>query len=110
MKNDQKPEKIDVTKIEITTEEPYPPNLVVTAYGIAPTGGWGPTKLDRVEYIEPPSDGIWDYVFTSIRPSPDMVVTQAEEEISDQDKWHDYDTENLKGVRINGVEKLLGCP
>src|SRR5687768_13384247 len=52
------PQITDVT-FELQTTEP--PNLVVTAHGQVPTGGWTDVQLIRRVYEKEPADGIWEY-------------------------------------------------
>lgn len=92
--------------IEISIEKSNPPNLLVTANCRVPTGGWqNPAELERREYVMPPADGIWEYDLKSTPPTGH--TTQAEVDITGTNRWVDYDVENVKGVRIASMEKLI---
>lgn len=42
---------------------------LITAAGTVTTTGWSDAQLDPYIYIQPPPDGIWDFVFTARPPS-----------------------------------------
>jgi hypothetical protein len=94
-----------ILRVDFSIEESNPPNLVVTAVGQVPTGGYDPKKvtLQRVAYVAPPADGIQDYKLTAVKPTG--IVTQVISEVSGKDRWKGYTKEApwLKGVRVHGV-------
>jgi hypothetical protein len=91
-----------VDSVRCAINKSNPPQLVVTAYGNVPTGGWtGPTLEPRV-YVAPPADGIWDYDFKATPPAG--PATQVITPIEATHTWPDYSPATLKGVRIHGDE------
>ncbi len=94
-----------ILKVEFAIQEINPPNLVVTATGQVPTGGWSGAKLTRKKYDTPPADGIQDYTLTAVAPTG--IVTQALSKVEARDTWSRYTVEApwLKGVRIHGADK-----
>jgi hypothetical protein len=91
---------IDVT-YELQTSEP--PNLVVTAHGQVPTGGWTEVQLVRRIYEKEPADGIWEYDLLAKPPSG--PATQALAKVKASDTWMKVDAKKLKGLRVYGTEK-----
>lgn len=90
----------DVT-YELQTSEP--PNLVVTAHGQVPTGGWTEVQLIRRIYEKEPADGIWEYDL--LAKPPIGPATQALAKVKASDTWMKIDPKKLKGLRVYGVEK-----
>lgn len=85
-------------------ETSLPPNLIITAVGEVPTGGWTETQLLRRTYVTDPADGIWEYDLLS-KP-PDGPATQVISQVTGSDRWAMISTEQLgkmKGVRVFGV-------
>lgn len=93
-----------ILKVEYVIEKINPPNLVVTAMGEVPTGGFEKVKLVRVVYITPPEDGIQDYILFALPPSGPaaQVISQVEA----KDTWSGYAKEApwIKGIRVHGVD------
>ena len=94
-----------IVKVELAIQEIAPPNLVVTATGEVPTGGWSGAKLTRKTYVTPPKDGIQDYTLTAV--PPDGVAAQVISTVKASDTWKAYTKEApwLKGVRVHGEGK-----
>jgi hypothetical protein len=92
-----------ILDVEFGIQKSLPPNLVVTAIGEVPTGGYGEPLLTRVVYSKPPADGIQDYVLTAVKPTG--FVTQVISKVEASNTWKAYSEEApwLKGVRIHGV-------
>ena len=78
--------------------------LLITAFGMVTTTGWTQGHLQPFIYIQPPPDGIWDFVFVA-RP-PSGVVAEMISPISATYVWKmvGYD---LKGVRIHSATKTI---
>jgi hypothetical protein len=89
-----------IVKIEHEIQTSDPPNLVITAYGKVPTGGWKQVQLLRRIYVNPPSDGIWEYDMLALPPSG--PATQVETLVRAKNQWKAYD-QTIKGVRVYGV-------
>lgn len=101
-----------VPTVKLAVEQSEPPNLIVTASGRVPTGGWINVALVRAVYDEPPADGIVDYFL--LVTSPEGLATQIITDVSATNKWKAYTKHApwLKGVRVHGgrgsVVKMLG--
>jgi hypothetical protein len=87
--------------------------LIVTAEGEVPTGGWTSPVLKRRVHVTPPADSIWEYDFVATPPSG--MATQVMTPISAEDTWPDYPAQQIVGVRIYGEGggikemRLTGC-
>jgi len=90
----------DVT-FELQTSEP--PNLVVTASGNVPTGGWTEVQLLRREYEKEPADGIYEYDL--LAKPPDGIATQVISKVKATDVWEKVDAKKIKGIRVYGLGK-----
>ncbi|MGC4003982.1 MAG: hypothetical protein QM811_12990 [Pirellulales bacterium] len=94
-----------IVNVELTVQTAEPPNLIVKAIGEVPTGGYDPklVKLERVEYVKAPDDGIQDYTLTAVKPGG--FVTQVISKVEGVDTWKDFRKSApwLKGVRIHGA-------
>jgi hypothetical protein len=88
---------LDVKHAVQTTQ---PPNLVVTAIGEVPTGGWHDVHLIRREYVTEPADGIWEYDL--LAKPPDGPATQVISQVKASDLWQKIDPNKIKGVRVFG--------
>jgi len=90
-----------ILNLDYTIQTSNPPNLVVTATGQVPTGGWKDARLDRRVYVQFPPDGIWDYDLTAVPPSgpAPTVISQ----VNATDVWKGFPAGKLKGVRVHGV-------
>lgn len=63
-------------------KESQPPVLVVKYDGLVPTTGWSKPELSPRFYIEPPTDGIYDFDFMALPsdgPSGDQVCKIGDE-------------------------------
>jgi hypothetical protein len=94
------PQITDVT-YELQTSDP--PNLVVTAEGTVPTGGWTEVQLIRRVYEKEPTDGIWEYDL--LAKPPDGPAPQVLSTVKASDLWQKVDAKKLKGLRVYGLEK-----
>jgi hypothetical protein len=92
------PRIVEVT-FELQTTEP--PNLVVTAVGQVPTGGWTEVQLLRRAYVQPPADGIWEYDL--LAKPPEGLATQVISKVKATDVWEKVELDNLKGIRVYGL-------
>lgn len=91
----------EITEVTFVLQTTEPPNLIVTAHGNVPTGGWTDVQLLRREYLKPPADGIWEYDLLA-RP-PEGFATQAITEVKASDIWEKVDITRLKGLRVYGL-------
>lgn len=91
-----------IDSIHCAINQSNPPQLVVTAYGTAPTGGWSGEQLTPRVYATVPADGIWDYDFTASPPSG--MATQVLTPTSAEHTWPDYPVTTLLGVRVHGLD------
>lgn len=89
-----------IVKIEYAVQQSSPPNLLITAYGRVPTGGWKQVQLLRRIYVTPPADGIWEYDLLALRPSGQVIQVQTP--VRAKNVWKDYDR-SIKGVRVYGI-------
>jgi len=96
-----------ILKVGIDIEESNPPNLVVTATGQVPTGGYTKTRLLRATYTTPPDDGMQDYFLLAVPPGG--IAPQIVSKVSASNTWKAYTKEApwLKGIRVHGVGKGL---
>lgn len=92
------PEIVEVT-FELQTTEP--PNLVVTAVGQVPSGGWTEVQLLRREYVRPPADGIWEYDL--LAKPPEGFAAQVISKVKASHVWEQVDAAKLKGIRVYGL-------
>ena len=92
-----------ILKVEVLIQESAPPNLVVSAIGRVPTGGYSNATLVRAVYTKPPADGIQDYFLLATPPSG--IATQVLSQVSATDTWPAYTRAApwLKGIRVHGV-------
>lgn len=93
-----------ILKVDFAIQESEPPNLVVTATGQVPTGGYQKSQLLRVRYEKPPEDGIQDYVLFAVPPGGFAI--QVLSEVKAVDRWKGYtkDAPWLKGIRVHGTD------
>lgn len=91
-----------IVKIDYAIQESEPPNLLITAYGKVPTGGWKQVQLLRRVYVKPPSDGIWEYDLLAKRPTGPVI--QVETLVKASNRWKAFD-KSIKGVRVYGVDR-----
>lgn len=78
-------------------------HYIITATGKVPTTGWTQPHLQPYIYIQPPPDGIWDFVFLANPPSGpagDVVLP-----ISGITVWRG--SSHLKGVRIHSATNSI---
>lgn len=99
-----------VEKIEeLSVTNTKPGALYIKVKGIVPTGGWTNASLIEYTYVQPPTDGIWDFDFKAQSPEG-RIVTQGFTHIRVEQTWHGK-LDVIKGVRIhsstNQKEMLL---
>jgi hypothetical protein len=92
-----------ILKVDYTLQKKMPPNLLVTAVGQVPTGGYTRVQLVRVIYVAPPEDGIQDYILFAVPPSG--PAAQVISEVEATNRWEAYEREArwIKGFRVHGV-------
>lgn len=92
-----------ILKVDFVDEEINPPNLLVTATGQVPTGGYTKVRLERAVYVTPPEDGIQDYFLIALPPS--KPATQVVSTVKATNRWKGYMQEApwIKGIRIHGI-------
>lgn len=103
------------SRIHQVTEASYaflkkmPPDLVISATGMAATSGWTDPELGAWVYLTPPSDGVQDFDFIAKRP--DGIVLQVLTPISAHTVLPDIDIgsywgdgQPLTGFRIHALE------
>lgn len=106
----EEPEKLvplkrvaEITDVKYELQTSEPPNLVVTALGNVPSGGWTEVQLIRREYLKEPADGIWEYDL--LAKPPQGPSTQAITTVKATDTWEKVDLSRLKGLRVYGLGK-----
>jgi hypothetical protein len=82
--------------------------VLISAYGATNTSGWSQFRLQPYIYVQPPLDGIWDFVFVGEPPSGialDVVSHASATYVWTLGKF------DFKGVRVhsatNSVEKTV---
>ena len=106
-------EVYSVDKIDLAYEKSLPPNLLITAEGTVNTGGWSNFCLSIVIYINPPKDGIQDYVFIGTKPTGNVTEGFEGEKIAHA-RIDEFDKDNywgpgqpLKGIRVKAYSNSL---
>lgn len=94
----------NILKVEYKVQKSYPPNLVVTAIGEVPTGGFDKVKLVRATYATPPKDGIQDYTLFAEPPSGPAIQVISQVEATDRWKGYNKEAPWIKGIRVHGVD------
>ena len=94
----------DVKDVQLSILKTNPRMLSIVAKGTVPTGGWSEAELVPYVYIQPPSDGIYDFDF--IAEPPDGIVTQGFAEIT-ADHTIRQIPDGLKGVRVHASQNAL---
>jgi hypothetical protein len=97
-----------VVSVDLSLLKSHPPQLLISALGTVPTGGWKNGTLEPRFYIVPPTDGIQDFDFAAdppVGPAIDVILPIAAQTMMESiSSW-------LKGVRVhsatNNVEALL---
>ena len=92
-----------ITAIEYELQTSDPPNLIVTAHGQVPSGGWSNVQLIRRVYQTEPADGIWEYDLLATPPGG--PAAQVLTDVKAKDIWEKVEAKKLKGLRIYGSEK-----
>ncbi len=95
-------EKIfEVTELNISLLENFPPQMQITASGTVRTGGWSNPKLMPHIHIHAPPDGIYGFDF--VADPPKGVAAQVISPIEVADLWGDL-PEGVKGVRVHASQ------
>jgi hypothetical protein len=92
-----------ILKVDFEVEHSEPSNLVMTAVGQVPTGGYTKPRLVRATYATPPDDGIADYFLLAVPPAG--FATQVISEVKATDRWKGYTKAApwLQGIRVHGT-------
>lgn len=88
----------EITDLQLSVFESFPPQIQVTAFGTVPTGGWTNPQLVPYTYVQAPPDGIYDFDF--VATPPDGMATQAITPIRVRTTLTD---ENIKGIRVHAA-------
>jgi hypothetical protein len=87
--------------LEVTVEfDKDKKKLTINATGQVNTGGWKDAKLTRKEVKEAPTDGIYEYEMTAVRPTG--IVPQIVSKVKASDTWENPPAD-LKGIKVLGV-------
>ena len=82
--------------------------VLISAYGTTNTSGWSHFRLQPYIYVQPPPDGIWDFVFVADPPSG--VSLDVISHASATYVWT-LGKSDFKGVRVhsatNTVDKIV---
>lgn len=92
---------LEVTQVELTVLESFPPQLRIAASGTVPTAGWCGPRLVPYIYIQPPPDRIYDFDF--VADPPEGSAAQVISPIDAVYVWKDS-PKRLKGVRIHASQ------
>jgi len=92
---------LEIVNVHISVLESFPPQLRIVASGNVPTESWSSPRLVPYIYIQPPSDGIYDFDF--VADPPEGVVAQVISPINAVYIWKNF-PEGLKGVRIHASQ------
>ncbi|WP_459558379.1 hypothetical protein [Lacunimicrobium album] len=68
-------DRATIYSVESVTGSLKDDTATIIAKGTVTSGGWTNPDIHAVTYIQPPPDGIWDYIFTAQRPTG--IVTMA---------------------------------
>jgi hypothetical protein len=78
--------------------------VLITAYGTTVTPGWSDARLQPFVYIQPPPDGIWDFVL--VAEPPTKSVREVLSHIAATYVWTLGKSEFM-GVRIHSSTNTL---
>ncbi len=78
--------------------------VLITAYGTTVTPGWSHARLQPFVYIQPPADGIWDFVF--VADPPTKPVPEVLSHIAATYVWT-LGKSDFKGVRIHSATNKI---
>lgn len=99
------PEQIqEITKAQLTLEANTTDQWVIGAFGLVTSAGWSNPTLIPVEYIQPPTDGIYDYTFFATPPAVPGAAVLTPIEVRHRLGNVPAD---LKGVRIHSATNAL---
>jgi hypothetical protein len=59
---------LEITELNVSILESFPPQLKVLAKGTVPSAGWTNPQLIPYVYIQAPPDGIYDFDFVATPP------------------------------------------
>ena len=77
---------------------------LITAYGTTNTSGWSHARLQPYIYVQPPTDGIWDFVL--VAQPPEGIALDVISPISATYVWTSADPD-FKGVRVHTATNTL---
>ena len=82
--------------------------VLISAYGATNTTGWSNFRLQPYIYVQPPTDGIWDFVFVGDPPSG--VALDVISHATATYVWT-LGKSDFRGVRVhsatNAIEKVV---
>jgi hypothetical protein len=78
--------------------------VLITAYGTTNTSGWTLPRLQPYIYVQPPPDGIWDFVFVAEPPSG--IALDVISHITATYVWT-LGEKDFRGVRIHSATKTI---
>ena len=90
----------EITDLKHDVQESAPPNLVITATGVVPTGGWTEITLLPRETARPPADGIYEFDLLAVRPSGPAI--QVLTKVQASYTWKAYPANEVRGIRVYG--------
>lgn len=98
----------DVVELDIHWTLALPngnPSLVIAALGRTRTSGWSNPRLDRQIYLNPPKDGIQEYMFQADPPPSSGPVSETLThilafEIRTTPSW-------AKGIRVKASQNAM---
>src|SRR5574340_174711 len=91
----------EITGLNISLLENFPPQLQIVASGTVRTGGWSNPKLIPHVHIHAPPDGIYGFDF--VADPPKGVAGQVISLIEVADLWTDL-PKGVKGVRVHAAQ------
>lgn len=92
---------LEVQHIELSVREGEPRELRIHALGTVPSPGWSEPQLIPYIYVQPPPDGIYDFLFTALAPLDDGGFGGSAQKTIQVTYVLSPLVEDLKGVRIH---------
>lgn len=91
---------LEITEVKLgpIKNEPSKPNVICV--GVVPSGGWTSPQLIPYVYLNPPSDGIYDFDIVANAPTPEAAVIIITTPITCNYRLEDVPAD-LKGVKIH---------
>lgn len=90
-------EIVEVSNVRLAVMKGIPSQLLITTTGKVSSSGWEKPALAAFQYIQPPSDGIYDFTFVAVPPAGTSL--QVISDISSVYHMNPIPI-GLKGVRI----------